>query len=413
MHIPVRSGAGFFGVIAVYSDQAKGLPRDEFQFLEATAHILGVAVERTRLEETLRQRAEQLATADQRKNEFLAMLAHELRNPLAPIESAIQILRLKGSQDPDVEWARDVIDRQVQQMTRLVNDLLDVSRITTGKISLQLETVELNQIVSAAAEISRPLIEARRHDFTVSIDQKPVWMKADPARLVQALANILNNAAKYTPDKGRITLEASQEARDVVIRVRDTGVGISPAMLSCVFDLFTQVDQSLERSQGGLGIGLTLVRQIIEMHGGSVRALSAGRDAGSEFVLRLPAAPAADRAADRERLEPREASQTASRKILIVDDNADSARSLAMLLKMQGSRTATAFSGPEALQMIVNDRPDVVFLDIGLPGMNGRDVARACEDDRLDGCHLIAARAVTDRNTICKSPLMPALTITW
>ena len=225
------------------------------------------------------------------------MLAHELRNPLAPIESAVQILRLKGTRDQEVQWARDVIERQVQQMTRLVDDLLDVSRITTGKIKLQLEHVELKRIVEAAVEISRPVIELRRHHFTISIDPQPMWLNGDNPRLVQALSNVLNNAAKYTPHGGQITLTAAREHDDIVIRVRDSGVGIPAEMLPSIFDLFTQVDRTLDRSDGGLGIGLTLVRRIMEMHGGSVHVFL--RSGGErlwqrEFDLCLPVLKSAE-----------------------------------------------------------------------------------------------------------------------
>ncbi len=391
VQVAVRNGNEVFGAIGIYSDRPKNFQRDEIHFLEATANILGAAIDRMRLEDALRVRAEQLAVADQRKNEFLAMLAHELRNPLAPIESAVQILRLKGSHDQEVQWARDVIERQVQQMTRLVNDLLDVSRITSGKINLQMGPVELKQIVDAATEISRPVIESHHHSFTVSTDQKSIWLTGDSPRLVQALSNILNNAAKYTPNGGRITLAAGQEGNDVVIRVRDSGIGIPAAMLPSIFDLFTQVNRSLDRSEGGLGIGLTLVRKIMDMHGGSVQAQSSGSDLGSEFVLRLPAMTPSGRNAVAPGAGPNDGSTAVTRKILVVDDNVDSATSLAMLLKMLGSPTATAFSGREALQKITNDPPDLVFLDIGLPEMNGYEVARRLrQNERLNTCHLVA-----------------------
>jgi signal transduction histidine kinase/ActR/RegA family two-component response regulator len=389
--IAVRGGNGWFGAIGMYSDRPYDFQQDDIHFLEATANILGMAIERMHLEDTLRMRVEQLAMADQRKNEFLAMLAHELRNPLAPIESAIQILRLKGSQDQEVQWARDVIERQSRQMTRLVNDLLDVSRITTGKIKLQTEPVELQRLVDAATEISRPVIEAHRHRFTISIDPNPLWLEGDRPRLVQALSNILNNAAKYTPDGGQITLTAGQENGEIVIRVRDSGIGIPTAMLPSIFDLFTQVDRSLDRSEGGLGIGLTLVRKIMELHGGSVHVSSAGRDCGSEFTLRLPAVPGEERATAKQVLGPSRVSFARPRKIVVVDDNADCARTLAMLLKMLGSPAATVFSSIEALQTIESDPPDLVFMDIGLPGMDGHELARCLrENARLDACYLVA-----------------------
>jgi PAS domain S-box-containing protein len=391
INVAVRSGAGVFGAIGIYTDQLMNFQQDEIRFLEAAAHVLGIGIERLRLEDALRLRAEQLATADQRKNEFLAMLAHELRNPLAPIQNAIQLLRLKGSAEQELEWARDVIERQVRQMTRLINDLLDVSRISTGKVSLQMELVNLQSIVEVATEISRPVIDAHYHTYTVSLDPAPMWLQADSTRLAQALANILNNAAKYTPDGGRIALTAAREGEEVVIRVNDSGMGIPAAMLPSVFDLFTQVDRSMDRSEGGLGIGLTLVRNLVELHGGSVQALSAGSGLGSEFVLRLPAqAPPEVNLLQREQAS-NSATRPASRQILVVDDNVDCAKTLAKLLKTSGNSVAVAFSGAEAIQAISRHPPEVVFLDIGLPGMNGLEVARQLRGERaLNSCFLIA-----------------------
>jgi len=356
-----------------------------------TLTVVEDVTERVQLETGLRERAAQLAMADQRKNEFLAMLAHELRNPLAPIESAVQILRLKGSHIEEVLWAGEVIGRQVQQMTRLVNDLLDVSRITTGKINLHTERVELQRLVETATEISRPVIESHRHRFDVVIDPQPVWLNGDLPRLVQALSNILNNAAKYTPHGGSISLTAGRENAEVVIRVRDSGVGIPAAMLPRVFDLFTQVDRSIDRSEGGLGIGLTLVRKVMELHAGSVQVFSEGTDRGSEFVLRLPALPAEETAAQKQSSGSNRSSTATPRNIVVVDDNVDCAKSLAVLLKTLGNTTRIAFSGTQALEMIGNDPPDMVFMDIGLPEMNGHEVARRLRKNaRLDRCHLVA-----------------------
>jgi signal transduction histidine kinase/ActR/RegA family two-component response regulator len=404
VHVAVRSGNGFFGAIGIYSDRPKTFQRDEIHFLDAAANILGIAIERLRLEESLRVRVEQLALADQRKNEFLAMLAHELRNPLAPIDSAVQILRLKGSRDPEVQWARDVIERQTQQMTRLVDDLLDVSRITTGKINLRMEPIELRRVVEAAVEISRPVIEMRRHHFSVAIDPQPMWLNGDNPRLVQALSNVLNNAAKYTPHGGQLSLTAAREHEDIVIRVRDSGVGIPAEMLPSIFDLFTQVDRTLDRSDGGMGIGLTLVRRIMEMHGGSVHASSEGTDCGSEFELRLPAAMSIKTDIAAKSLGSNDDFITRPRKIVVVDDNIDCAKSLAMLLKMLGSPAVTAFSGPEGLQTIENDPPDLVFMDIGLPGMNGREVARRLrQNSRIDACYLVALSGYGHESDVQKS----------
>ena len=228
-----------------------------------------------------------LKESDRRKDEFLAMLAHELRNPLAPIRNAVQIYRAKGPPVPELQWATDVIDRQVQQMTRLVDDLLDVSRITKGKIELRKERVELAAVVNSAVEASRPLIEKWGHELTVTIPPEPIHLEADPTRMAQVLSNLLNNAAKYTDQGGRIWLTAERQSDQVLIRVKDTGIGIPTEMLPRIFDMFTQVDRSLERSEGGLGIGLTLVQRLVEMHGGTVEARSDGPGKGSEFVVRL------------------------------------------------------------------------------------------------------------------------------
>jgi signal transduction histidine kinase/ActR/RegA family two-component response regulator len=332
-----------------------------------------------------------LRDADRRKNEFLAMLAHELRNPLAPIQNAIQFLRMKGPSDQDLEWARDVIERQVQQMTRLVNDLLDASRITTGKISLTMEPVVLTRIIDGALEVSRPVIDSHRHALSVSLPPKAVWLKGDSTRLVQVLSNLLNNAAKYTPPGGSVALTAVHEGAEVVIGVRDSGMGIPGEMLPHIFDLFTQVNRSLDRSEGGLGIGLTLVRSLVDMHGGSVHASSEGSGRGSVFLVRLPVlAPPEAKSAQ---AEPRPGSDASavSRRILVVDDNADSARTLALLLKKAGNTVAVAFTGTEAIERIAADRPEIVFLDIGLPGMSGLEVAqRVRGDEKLNSCFLVA-----------------------
>src|SRR5262249_60296692 len=251
------------------------------EFLRTVCHYVMVAYERLRLIDQLRQ-------ADRRKDEFLAVLAHELRNPLAPVRNAVEVMRLQGVDDPRLRWARDIIDRQVQQTTRLVDDLLDVSRITRGKVTLRKEPVDLAAVVARAVEVSRALIDARRHELAVTLPPEPVRLEADATRLAQVVANLLNDAAKYTEERGRIWLTVGRDGGEAVVRVRDNGVGIPAEMLAQVFDLFTQVTHSLDRSQGGLGIGLTLAKSLVEMHGGSVRAHSDGPGTGSEFVVRLP-----------------------------------------------------------------------------------------------------------------------------
>jgi signal transduction histidine kinase len=335
---------------------------------EALASRAAVALDNAKLYQDVQH-------ADRQKNEFLSMLAHELRNPLAPIRNAVEVLRRQGSNRSGLAWARDVIDRQVGHMVRLVDDLLDLSRITRGKIRLRPEPIEIADIVSHAVEASRPVIEARRHRLDVSLPTESLWVSGDAARLSQVLTNLLNNAAKYTPEGGYIWLSALREDNDMVIRVRDTGVGIPGEMLDTVFDLFTQVDRSLERSEGGLGIGLTLVRRLVEMHGGSVSATSEGVGRGSEFTVRLKLIT----------VEESELPVTTSdrlvaaahqNRILVVDDNVDGADSLAVLLRLSGHEVSLAHDGPAALDLARAFRPEIVLLDIGLPGMDGFEVAR-------------------------------------
>jgi len=319
----------------------------------------------------------QILDADHRKTEFLSMLAHELRNPLAPIRNGVQVLRMLDLNEPLVIQVGEMIDRQTAHMARLVDDLLDISRITSGKIRLQPVPIDASAVVNSALEISRPLLESRRHQCILSLPQQGLRVMADPDRLAQVLANLLNNSAKYTKEDGRIWLSVDREGDEAVFRVRDTGIGIPAEMLSKVFDLFTQVDRSLDRSQGGLGIGLTLVRRLVEMHGGRVQATSAGPGLGSEFVVRLPAIipvehpeHPADNGATVERRAP------ASCRVLVVDDNVDAAESLAMLLRFNGHEVRLAFEGPGALDAAVEFLPELVLLDIGLPGMDGFEVAR-------------------------------------
>jgi signal transduction histidine kinase len=341
-----------------------------------------------------RARAEQaLKEADRHKDEFLAMLAHELRNPLAPIHNAVELMRLKPLDDPQLKWARDVIARQLTSLTRLVDDLLDVSRITRGKINLTREAVELEGLIARAVETVHPLLNERRHELTLELPEPGLAIFGDPTRLTQAIANVLGNAAKYTDIGGKIALTAAVKQADVEIRIRDTGIGIRPEMLPHVFELFTQLDRNDGRTQGGLGIGLALVRQLVQMHGGSVSAASDGPDRGSEFVIRLPILPQeADTA-----LKPRDAgpevpagsdasslvaplvaagAECMARRILIADDNNDALESLATLLQLNGHEVYTATNGGTALQCAERQRPEVALLDIGMPILDGYEVAK-------------------------------------
>lgn len=316
----------------------------------------------------------QLSETDRRKDEFLAVLAHELRNPLAPIRNATQFLQLKAPADPTLQNARDIIDRQVKHLVRLVDDLLDVSRISSGKISLQKERVSLTLIVTNAVEASRPLIESEQHQLTVTLPDEPLYLDADLTRMAQVLQNLLNNAAKYTPAGGRIGLHAAFDGRQVAIRITDTGIGIPPEMLSHVFGLFNQVGRTIEWQTGGLGIGLTLVQRLVEMHGGKVEAHSDGLDKGSEFIVRLPAFLHANETPGATGNKSAEA--VTGLRILVVDDNVDAADTLSEMLRAAGHGVQTEYDGAAAVDAARSHRPDVVLLDIGLPKLNGYDAAR-------------------------------------
>ncbi|HEX6861341.1 MAG TPA: ATP-binding protein, partial [Thermoanaerobaculia bacterium] len=323
-------------------------------------------------------RADALREADRRKDEFLAMLSHELRNPLAAIHNAVQILALHGHDPGQTGRTRELIDRLLHQLVRLVDDLLDLSRVTRGKIRLRRAPVNLAQVVSTAVETSRPLIEARGHQLTVALPEPPLQVDADATRLAQVLSNLLNNAAKYTRTAGRIDLVAELADGEVCLRVRDTGIGIAPEMLPRVFDLFVQAESSTDRTQGGLGVGLTLARQLIEMHDGTIEARSEGLGRGTEMVVHLPALPhQAAETAPAESASQRRGSELAEPlRVLIVDDNEDSAESLALLMRLTGHEVRTAYEGLSALAEARTFMPEVVLLDIGLPRMDGFQVAR-------------------------------------
>lgn len=338
--------------------------------------------ERKELEDELRSLAAQLSEEDDRKNEFLALLAHELRNPLAPISNAVQVLLLKARQgDAGSVVDRglfEMMERQLGQMTRLVEDLLDVSRISRGRIELRKERTELGLILNLALESVRPLLDAKRHQLTVSLPPAPIALDGDAARLAQVLSNLLNNACKFTPEQGEIKVLVTRSGGWAVIRVLDNGVGISPDQQPRIFGMFMQSDISLNRSQDGLGIGLALVKTLTEMHGGTVEARSGGIGQGSEFVVRLPVLEESTAAATAMKPVPATGAAAAAkaRRILVVDDNRASADSLAMLLKLTGHDSHLAYDGVEALTLADGLRPDAILLDIGLPGMNGYEVAR-------------------------------------
>ena len=321
------------------------------------------------------QRAEaQLRDIDRRKDEFLATLAHELRNPLAPMRNALQILRLKSGDRAGVEQVRGMMERQLTQMVRLIDDLLDVSRITRGKLALRKERIGLAAVISDAVDTARPHIEAAGHQLTVELPAEPVYLDADPVRLAQVLSNLLNNAAKYTERGGKIWVVAERRNGEVEVRVRDTGIGIPKESLPSIFEMFAQVDRSLEKSHGGLGIGLTLVKRLTEMHGGSVEAKSEGVGKGTEFIVRLPAARIAPRDGESNgaALEP----NTARCRVLVADDNRDAAESMGTLLRIMGNEVRTVGDGEQAVDEAAAFRPDLILLDIGMPRMNGYEAVR-------------------------------------
>lgn len=333
--------------------------------------------ERRLLEKQITEQAEALADLHRRKDEFLAMLSHELRNPLAPISNAVHLLRLQKGENSIQQQAREIIERQVGQLSHLVDDLLEISRITTGRVQLRQERVAVSGVVESAVASVRPLIDQHNHELTVSLPPQPIWLYADAARLEQVLVNLLNNAAKYTDKGGHIWLTVAQEDDACVLRVRDTGIGITPELLPRIFDLFTQAARSLARSQGGLGIGLCLVQRLVNLHGGTVEAHSA-LGQGSEFVVRLPldlprlVSPALPPPSPAKETKP----TGPSLRVLVVDDNLDTAQSLALLLVVSGHEVRVAHTGPTALEAALDYRPNVALLDIGLPEMDGYEVAK-------------------------------------
>jgi two-component system, sensor histidine kinase len=329
----------------------------------------------------LRESAAERESADRRKDEFLATLSHELRNPLAPIRTGLQALARPGGDGAAGTVIRAIMGRQLSQMVRLIDDLLDVSRISSGKVVLKRTRVDLRTIAELAIEASEPFIAAGQHDFKADLPDRPVWVDGDASRLSQVIINLLNNAAKYTAEGGRVRLSLSSDRAGALVRVQDNGVGIPPEMLDEVFDMFTQVNRTLDRSQGGLGIGLSLVRRLTEMHGGEVTADSQGLGHGSTFTVRLPLMDAAQSPAAGDEAAPCEPPQRPRLRILIIDDIADVADVLKMLLDLEGFETLVAYSGQAALESAAEFRPDVVICDIGLPEMDGHEIARRLRGD--------------------------------
>jgi signal transduction histidine kinase/DNA-binding response OmpR family regulator len=382
--LPVKTGDRVFGVLLLAS--RRPVPAwsgaDQAMISEVVGRA-GIALENARLYWSLkreiaktREAEEKLLEQSRRKDEFLAMLSHELRNPLAPIRNAVELLRRIAPADTRLTWARDVVDRQVTHMAQLVDELLDVSRITQGKITLKKEALELEKVLAHAIETARPLMDARSQTFSVRMPEAPVWMQGDFARLAQVVANLLNNAAKYTQEGGHIALEASASNGEALVIVRDNGMGIDRELLPRVFELFSQGERSLDRALGGLGVGLTVVQRLVELHNGRVEVASEGAGKGAEFRIVLPcvsevphAEPAKSAAVSRTSVEER-------KRVLVVDDNADAAESIAVLLRMEGHEVKTVGDAQQALECCQVFAPGAVVLDIGLPGMNGYELAR-------------------------------------
>ncbi len=316
-----------------------------------------------------------LEQSHQSAHVFLAMLSHELRNPLAPLMTSVDILRMRNAGDPVVQQTSDVIARQVQHLTRLVDDLMDVSRITSGRIALSQAPVDIAVPVARAVELSRALIDTRGHSLHLLLPERPLMVSGDLTRLTQVMVNLLNNAAKYTPPGGRIYVRVDKQGEIVTVRVKDTGGGMPPDLVPRVFDLFTQGARSLDRVEGGLGVGLTLVQKIVELHGGTVTAHSEGVNRGSEFAVLLPLLLASETSLSEVRSAERAAEPRHRLRILVVDDNRDAAESLAILMELWGHEVKRAYHGTNALELSADYRPDVIFLDIGLPGMDGYEVA--------------------------------------
>lgn len=377
---PLVAEDRLLGTLSFATRRRDRFDAEELEFLRTIGQHVTVAYERLRL-------IHQLRDTDRRKDEFLATLAHELRNPLAPLRNALHVLRLSGSDGPVAEHIHGMMERQVNHLVRLVDDLLEVSRITRGKVELKKAPVDLATIVRSAVETSQPLIEAGLHRLTVSLPEEPLRLDADPVRLTQVFANLLNNAAKYMEAGGDIRFTAQRQGAAAVVSIQDTGVGIPAEALPRVFDLFTQVDRSAGRAQGGLGIGLALVRSLVQLHGGGVEALSAGLGQGSEFIVRLPLAEA--RSAEGAVSQP--GPLRSLPRILVVDDNHDAADSLGMLLRFLGAETHVVYDGPAALAALQVFQPAVVLLDLGMPGMDGYEVAQQIrQQPRFQAVKLIA-----------------------
>jgi len=371
---PMYIGERAFGALLLGICSPRGFDAAEMALAKEVVSRAVIALENASLYAAIQD-------ADRRKNEFLAMLAHELRNPLAPIRNAVHVLQRGGATEKNVTWCSEVIGRQVDHLATLVDDLLDVSRIARGKVVVNRDPLRLSEVIDHAVETSRPMLEKRRHHLVVQMPREEVAFNGDLVRLAQVLSNLLNNAAKFTPAGGHITLDAAVAEGGVRISVKDNGMGIEPQLLPHVFDLFTQGDQTLDRSEGGLGVGLTLVKHLVESHGGRIEALSGGRGQGAEFVMFLPEVRVAQAAVPEAIVSRAEMPSRDLLRVMVVDDVPASSESLCKLLELEGHRVAVAGDGHSALELASTFRPDVVVLDIGLPGKNGFEVAAELRAD--------------------------------
>jgi signal transduction histidine kinase/CheY-like chemotaxis protein len=383
LRVPGNDSGEIGVLVAAFNDMLAEIGRRSHALQEANATLEHEMQVRQRAEEALR-------LADRRKDEFLATLAHELRNPLAPIRTGLDILRLRSGDAQATQRATDIMERQLRQMVRLVDDLLDVSRINTGKFTIKSGRVELKAVVNDALEVVRPYIELHGHELTIDLPDRPVFLNGDATRLAQILSNLLNNAAKYTNRGGRVGLKATVEDRTLMVVVSDTGIGIAPDMLDTVFEMFVQVDSTLERSNAGLGVGLSLARKLVELHGGSIEAHSAGVGHGSQFVVRLPIVVEPELPA---KPTPMSFISAETYRILLADDNVDFVNSIGALLTAMGHSVVITHNGPDALAAAKRFCPDYAFLDIGLPQMSGYDLARGIRD--LSCCTMTVMVAVT------------------
>ncbi len=384
----------------VRSETRGAFSEEEYEVAQELAHRAATAIDNSRLYDDLR-------TADRQKDDFLAMLAHELRNPLAAIDYATQLASISPDQAAN---ATEIIHRQVRHLARLIDDLLDVSRITRDKIELRREPIDAATIVNRAAGTARPTIDKHKHQFKVEVAPVELPIFADPTRTEQIVVNLLTNAAKYTPEGGEISLKAYPEHQDVVIKVCDTGVGIPKEMLPRVFELFTQVNPEIDRTKGGLGIGLTVVRRLTEKHGGTVSATSDGLGKGTEFTVRLPRSTDS---AGRDLRTARVTRPPRGLRVLVVEDNVDAASAVSQLLAQAGCDTKVAHDGPAALEAADACRPQVALLDIGLPGLDGYEVARRLRTIRAMTTFGSSPFPAMDKIRTKSARKKPALTITW